>query len=410
MALLRAGVALLLAAPGTAAGHARSTSTSSWDVETGAKPRAEVTLRATWPDLQRTLPALGGVTPEDLRYRPGLAAQVDAYLSGALRLLAGGEPCAVDGPVRRFPSADPTHVTRRWRIACSAGGDLLIRADPFLEAVSSHLHLARIRLDGAPAVERVFVIGATAAPLAAGPAPVASDPGAFVKLGVEHIATGWDHLLFLLALLLAGFGLAEVATVVTGFTVAHSLTLALGVLGWVEPEGRVVESLIALSIGVVSVENTLLTLGATARRQLVVACTGLFALAVVACGVGGLALPALPVAGVGLFSLCYFGLVARARRGFRLRWLLAFVFGLVHGFGFAGFLTEMALPPERLALALLGFNVGVELGQLAAVVAVWPLLRFGLRKAGGQRTLVIQAGSAAVLAASLFWFAERALP
>ncbi|MBW2373105.1 MAG: HupE/UreJ family protein [Deltaproteobacteria bacterium] len=167
--------------------------------------------------------------------------------------------------------------------------------------------------------------------------------------------------------------------------------------------------MIGLSIVVVALENTALTVSARGRRTIRVALAALFAVSTAGALTGRVAVPALALAGIGLFSLCYFGLLSRVARPFRLRWLLAFVFGLVHGFGFAGILTEMELPPSRLAPALLGFNVGVELGQLAIVAVAWPFLRALLRGPQTRRQLVVQAGSAAVLAAGIFWFASRAL-
>ena len=88
--------------------------------------------------------------------------------------------------------------------------------------------------------------------------------------------------------------------------------------------------------------------------------------------------------GLALFSACHFGLLRRSPRPARLRALLAFAFGLVHGFGFAGVLAEMALPTHRLAPALIGFNLGVELGQLSAVALIWPLLVFLKRQGEGE--------------------------
>jgi hypothetical protein len=89
--------------------------------------------------------------------------------------------------------------------------------------------------------------------------------------------------------------------------------------------------------------------------------------------------------------------------------LVAFVFGLIHGFGFAGVLAQIGLPPGRVAAALLGFNLGVELGQLVIVAITWPLLRALLRREPAQRRLLIQLGSTPVLAAGLYWFLSRSL-
>ena len=99
---------------------------------------------------------------------------------------------------------------------------------------------------------------------------------------------------------------------------------------------------------------------------------------------------------------------ARAEQG-RLRSAIAFCFGLIHGFGFAGVLTEIALPQARLLPALLGFNLGVEVGQLAIVAVTWPLLRWLVGVQGGRlHRLVLEGGTAAVCALGVFWFVERA--
>lgn len=172
----------------------------------------------------------------------------------------------------------------------------------------------------------------------------------FTLLGVEHIVTGYDHLLFLLALLLVGQSLRDVVAIVTSFTAAHSLTLALATLGLVEPPSRVVEAVIALSIAWVGIENVV-------------------------------------------------------AREVRHRWVLTFAFGLVHGFGFAGVLREMDLGRGGLVLGLLTFNLGVELGQVAIVALLWPALKALHRTQ--RRPQVVRWASAAIALCGLAWFVER---
>jgi hypothetical protein len=148
---------------------------------------------------------------------------------------------------------------------------------------------------------------------------------AFVRLGVEHIFTGADHLAFVFGLLLGvpllslRRGVGQLVRVVTAFTVAHSVTLALAGLGGVQLPSRLVEPVIALSIAVVALENLL---GEAGPR----------------------------------------------------RWLLALGFGLIHGFGFASVLAELSPTPDTLALSLLAFNLGVECGQLCLVALAAPAL------------------------------------
>lgn len=150
--------------------------------------------------------------------------------------------------------------------------------------------------------------------------------GLYLRLGVEHILTGVDHLLFVLALLLLTPGGGRLLATITAFTVAHSISLAAATLGWVHVSQPPVEAVIALSIAFVAAE------------------------------------------------------IVRGRAGHagvaeRWPWLVAFVFGLLHGLGFASGLAETGLPEKRIPLALLFFNVGVELGQLAFVAAVLLALR-----------------------------------
>ena len=139
---------------------------------------------------------------------------------------------------------------------------------------------------------------------------------------------------------------------VTAFTVAHSITLSLAALGIVSLPSRWVESAIALSVVLAALNNV-------------------------------------------------FPVVAHGR------WIAAFAFGLLHGFGFAGALQDLGLPAGSLALSLAGFNIGVELGQLAIVAAFLPLA-FALRKTWSYRRLVLAGGSTAIAAVATVWFAERA--
>lgn len=152
----------------------------------------------------------------------------------------------------------------------------------------------------------------------------------YTKLGVEHILFGIDHLLFVLALLVITEGTMRLIKTVTAFTVAHSITLALATLGFVHIPIAPVEAVIALSIVFVAAEIV------HTRRGIV-------------------------------------GLTARAP------WIVAFSFGLLHGFGFAGALSEVGLPQGHIPVALLFFNVGVELGQLLFVAAALALLALGRR-------------------------------
>lgn len=184
--------------------------------------------------------------------------------------------------------------------------------------------------------------------------------GAFVKHGIEHILGGYDHLLFVLALLLIVRNARTLVWTITAFTLAHSITLALATLGVVHVPGPPVEAAIAFSIVLLACE------------------------------------------------------IVRLRRGessvmARWPWVIAFCFGLLHGFGFAGALSEIGLPKGDIPLALLAFNVGVELGQLAFIGAVlgalWLVRRIGVASVVERR--IGEATPYAIGALAAFWFVGR---
>ena len=173
----------------------------------------------------------------------------------------------------------------------------------------------------------------------------------FVLLGFEHIFTGYDHLAFLLALLLATTTLVSLAKIVTCFTLGHSVTLVLATLGVVALPPRLIESLIALSIAYVAIENFV-------GRTLV------------------------------------------------HRWMVTLLFGFVHGFGFSNVLREMGLGRSRLAISLFSFNFGVEIGQLAFVAILFPLLLYVGRTRWKEH--VMSLASVAIMCLGFYWFVSRA--
>jgi len=403
-------LAALLAGASVVQAHTRSSSTSLWEIRPGRPTTARVIARVPWLDLRAALPEGSAPWPTQEGLRPEAFAAVDQYLTRHIQLYEGEKPCRPGGPVVSVTCADPGQIGRGWSVECTGGGPLEIRFDGLFEVSPSHLHLARAQIEGESPVERVLVFESRRFPLELpGSATPTSGSGLldYIQLGTAHIATGVDHLVFLLALLLAGISVRQVATIVTGFTAAHSATLALGVLGVIRPAPAAIEALIGLSIVVVAFENFAETVGAPLRRRLLVGLAAALALSAAASAAGHFAVPVVALVGVGLFAFSYLGLLGEVTQPASLRWFVAFVFGLVHGFGFAGALAETALPAGRIAHALLGFNLGVELGQLAIVVVAWPLLRLAFRARTEARSRLIQLGSTPVLAAGLYWFLSR---
>jgi hypothetical protein len=387
---------VLLLVPCSAWAHVRSTSWSTWTLHDGG---ADVRVRVSLLDLS-ALPRFAGLgAAPDPRGETGRA--LTDYLTGRVRLSSAAGPCAVEPGSEQALEAGPGHVGRGWRLRCGPG-PLRVESDLLLEEVPTHLHFATLERGGVPVAEGLLTGEARAWSLG-GEATAQSSAGLldFVALGARHVASGADHLVFLLALLVAAGSLRSLAGVVTGFTLGHSATLALAVLGGVRPDAPAVEALVGASIAAVAVENVWLSERDPWLSRGLVAGLAALALGSLLSGRGA------PVAlgGLLLFVACYFGLLARAQRPERLRWAVAALFGTVHGFAFSGALAELCLPRARLAGALFGFNLGVELAQLGLLALAWPLWRLLSRTPARGRALL--AASAAALCAGTFWLVDR---
>lgn len=297
------------------------------------------------------------ITTPDGNVVPAQAAavqgRIQAYLLEKVRPVARGAPCAGEGG-SVTPKADHLLVQLRWR--CPEGSDLHFEATLFHEIDPAARHMLTAKGDA-----KAFALLSASNPkvaLSGRPAGLGEVLGRYFVSGVEHIAIGFDHIAFLIAVILWGRRFWPLAAVVTAFTVAHSITLSLAALGWVELPSRPVEILIALSIVYVAIENFFV-------------------------------------------------------RDISRRWIITFVFGLIHGFGFAAVLREYGMPQDRIGWALAAFNLGVEAGQLVIVAAAFALL-FGIGKVWPQAALdsdgrqpFVRAVSGVILLLGLYWAAQR---
>lgn len=385
-------VTVALVAVSGAFAHDRTTSYSSWHV---SGRQATVVLRMNEVDIA-TLPWAAG---DGSAFDAALAR----YGLEHLTLLAGEQTCTASEPPHRL-QAPVGRLALEWRVVCPAEGPLSIRSDVLFDTRSGHVHFASLHSAGSNAervlsnAERVWRLEGEADAAGASSSSLAS----YWLLGVEHIATGYDHLVFLLALLLMGGTFKSLAKVVSGFTVGHSLTLGLASLGLVRPEIASIEALIGLSIVLVAVENVWL-LGSRSYHLPITITAFLVLLAVGAAQGLGL-VSSSSFLGLGIFLGCYYPLLRSNPQAESARWAIALLFGLIHGFGFASVLRAADLSAERLVGALLSFNLGVEAGQLVLVAMAWPLLRFALARWGN---LVIEVGSAATIGFGLYWFVAR---
>jgi hypothetical protein len=300
------------------------------------------------------------------RYAPALAA----ILTGRLRLTIDGQPVTVAltdlTPVPERQALRFTWTaTTRGRPGRLAIDTSLFPYDP------QHQTFVNVYEDGALRHQAILDVRRTAMDYYAGSWPgVGAVLATFVPAGIHHIAIGPDHILFVIGLILLGGSLARLAAIVTSFTIGHSITLSLAALGVVSPPGWLVEPAIALSVVLVGVDNLLVGRSGLVGRDGPV-------------GPGG----------------------AVRRRD--LRPAMAGVFGLVHGFGFAAVLRELGLPQAAVGWSLFGFNVGVELGQLALVVPLALALAALHRQRPMAARRIAVVGSVVVALAGAWWFVER---
>ncbi|MFN2507632.1 MAG: HupE/UreJ family protein [Chthoniobacterales bacterium] len=307
----------------------------------------------------------GAITWDEVRLRE---ADVAAYAFARLRLTSRGQPCSL-GPSRLLVDhhSDGAYAVLQFSDACSEDISVLqVEYRLFFDLNPQHRGLAKITASGITHTA-IFSPEQSVQQFDLGYASSARQFLAFVGEGISHIWIGIDHLLFLFALLLpsvvvrtqAGYepvtrlpdALWSVIKIATSFTVAHSITLSLTACNLVAAPSRWVETAIAASVLLAALNN--------------------------------------------LYP------VVRGRL-----WLVAFLFGLIHGFGFAGTLLDLGLPRHALVLSLFGFNLGVEIGQLV-FVAIFFALAYPLRSARLYYRAALTGGSAVIALIALIWMLER---
>jgi len=341
-----AGILLAVLVSTTAAAHVGGTTGFATVTVSGQSVRYDLTL------------SMAAVTPEladRMRLgQPGLAPDYQPLLTAVeehIHIFSDAQACQATPGNLTPPAMEGGNVAIVVLFACaSAPHELVIRDDLFDVLGKDYHTLANIEWQGG-SQQFVFQpdIRETRITVQAGQS--ASGAGSFFSLGIEHILFGFDHLLFLLALVLRGGNLWSLLKIVTAFTIAHSITLALAVFNVLVLPDWLVQAVIALSISYVAAEN--------------------------------------------LFM----------RRPVSHRWAVSFVFGLVHGVGFAGVLRELNLPPRGVIWPLLSFNLGVEVGQATAVALALPLLLWARQFKWEPRAVAALSG--VVLVVGLALFVER---
>ena len=225
-------------------------------------------------------------------------------------------------------------------------------------------------------------------------------------LGTEHIVGGIDHIAFLLALVLVCRRKRELLWAITGFTLGHSLTLAFASLNWVRPDMSLVEAAIGFTIALVAVEKIAGTTDQGRRLAMVTAAALIIMLMVNQ--QWNIGLSSISLMGFILLGISYLWPTKSESQSQPFRLFITTVFGLIHGFGFAGALSDIGLAGNQLLWSLLGFNLGIELGQLAIILLLWVVSTWLSRwLSSDHRRSVSDWSSAALCGLGLYWFIGR---
>jgi HupE / UreJ protein len=382
-------------AAGTAGAHTRSQSHSVWEIS-----GPDVDLIMTIPVAETDRLSADGSSPSD--------EAVKGYLTPRVYAVSGDERCELIPPVETLSAAQGFRKYD-FTFKCSSPNDLKIHSGAFFDLIAGHTNFAQIQNAATGEfIEQLITNEHQTVEVTGGAGSRLKNARffEFIQMGTMHIFTGVDHMSFLLGLVLISRRLRDLVFVVTGFTIGHSLTLALAVTGVLRPHAEYIDALVALTIALIGAENIVVQTG---RSKLIAVAVGssLFLMAICKwLGFGDL--PSLLLLGAGLFTANYLMISGNLRDAGRLRMLITLVFGLIHGFGFAADLLELQLPPERLAELLVGFNLGVEVGQLTLVVgATMLVLALRRSKLALPRPIVVDTASAFLVGLGTFWFITR---
>ena len=291
------------------------------------------------------------------------------YLSQHLKVTSEGKNCSLVDEIKELNSQEGS-LNLSLNFECPSNKEIKIINNALFNLVQSHIHIARIYIDNNLYAEKALFFNDQSIDLNEEKEnnSFSNSFYKFFSLGLDHILSGYDHLLFILGLLLLVTNLKRLLLVITGFTIGHSLTLSLSVINIIQVKSSLVEALIGYTIMFVGLEY--LYKENNDHRVSMIFITTLSLLLLI---FGNLINPNFPyflISGILLFSLGYFYLLKNLNSENNLLSIITIIFGLIHGFGFGGFLLGSKISSENIFSGLLGFNLGVEVGQIIFVLLI----------------------------------------
>ena len=291
------------------------------------------------------------------------------YLSQHLKVTSEGKNCSLIDEIKELDSQEGS-LNLSLNFECPSNKEIIIINNALFNLVQSHIHIARIYIDNNLYTEKALFFNDQSIDLNEEKEnnSFSNSFYKFFSLGLDHILSGYDHLLFILGLLLLVTNLKRLLLVITGFTIGHSLTLSLSVINIIQVKSSLVEALIGYTIMFVGLEY--LYKENKDHRVSMIFITTLSLLLLI---FGNFINPNFPyflILGILLFSLGYFYLLKNLNSENNLLSIITIIFGLIHGFGFGGFLLGSKISSENIFSGLLGFNLGVEVGQIIFVLLI----------------------------------------
>ena len=381
----------------TSHAHNRSQSFSDWIV---ADNRIEAVFTIKTREITR------------LQSGPNQALDVllSRHLAETIRVFHDKQACKDTAPPRLQPAAQG-YVRVGLYFDCGPQIDTLnIKINSFFSVASTHVHYAQIAVADQLSQQYIFSDDLPTQEIDT-KRPAAKNLfhsiAQYTTLGIEHIFGGIDHIAFLLALILLLRKFSDLVWIVTGFTLGHSVTLCLATLGFVIPDLAVIEATIGFTIALVALDNAGVVSGH--RHYFAYALIAILMIMLVFNLTSGTGLSILSIVGLIILTLAYMPLASSETRSVNFRPVMAIAFGLIHGFGFASALDEIGLSGAQLWPALLGFNLGIELGQLMIIAGLWLVLKqLNEKNRLLQPRLVVDLVSASLCGLGFYWFIGRA--
>ncbi len=339
---------------------------------------------------------------------PVSEAQLLQYVRDRVDVLENGSPCERTEDVRAIVAS---FGFKRFEFTarCADAKGIGIHSSAFFDIVPTHVTYAQIVTVKGEFVSQLLTPTQQTLALssATGESPLQNASfWAYIGMGIDHIFTGYDHQAFILGLVLLSRRIRDLVFVVTGFTVGHSISLSLAVTGLLRPHAEYIDSLVGLTIALIAAENIAET--AHRRGTIALAFGGILLAFVLASFFGIVGLPLYLVVGGAIFAANYMMMAGFMTDAARIRLVVTLIFGTIHGFSFANNLLEMRLPTGRLAQLLVGFNVGVEIGQLAVVAVLLGIVAILTRlKLTLPRPITVDVLSGILIVLGLYWFVSR---